>query len=274
MTSIYGFSFAMGKSAWSSLIASYLKAGRLPHQESEKIIGRLSFSSAILFGKFAMTKIRLLYAMQFRAVYNSRLSAEGRKITHRWRETVSSFSPRVCAARSGRFDWFVYTEAASNPPRICALLFDSKKHGIHLDTQAVAFPRAWGRLFKETSAICGLELLALVAFFGEYGPSLPDSSIWDYVDNDNCRSAVTRGDSNAEVIAVLSGRQWASLQRYNICIGFPRVPAKLSPAEWPARAKRIPFRPRRRRRFNAPAYFPAGLKPTSARLPSSFGFYS
>ena len=66
-------------------------------------------------------------------------------------------------------------------------------------------------------------------------------SIWIYMDDDNCLSALTRGDSNTEAIAVLAGRIWASLQRYHISAWFSRVPSNQNPAYLPTRKKTVPF---------------------------------
>ena len=49
------------RKAWSALIRSYLAQNRLSYQELEKLIGRLSFSQTLLFGKLAITQIPPLY---------------------------------------------------------------------------------------------------------------------------------------------------------------------------------------------------------------------
>ena len=80
------------KKAWSALILSYLSQGRISYQELEKLIGRLSFSQTLLFGKFARTQLRPLYQKLYRRVYNATLSAEERDVFSRWYETIIAFS--------------------------------------------------------------------------------------------------------------------------------------------------------------------------------------
>ena len=107
------------------------------------------------------------------------------------------------------------------------------------------FVRPWAFLFKDACLIFGLGLLALVAFFEDFSPRLAGRSIWIYMDN-NCLSAVTRGDSDTDAIAILVGRLWATLQRNRFCAWLPRVPSKRNPADFSTRAKRSPCASRRK----------------------------
>ena len=148
-------------------------------------------------------------------------------------------------------DWLLYTDAASNPPCICALLFVPRKGTNGLDSQRVAFVRPWAQLFRQTCLIFGLELLALAAFVEDFAPHLAGQSIWIYMDNNNCLSAMTRGDSNTEAVAILVGRIWGTLQRYHISAWFSRIPSKLNPADLPTRDKRLPFSAKTKGSFNS-----------------------
>ena len=76
-------------------------------------------------------------------------------------------------------------------------------------------------------------------------------SIWIYMDSNNCLSAVTRGDSNTEAIAILVGRLWATLQRNHIYSWFSRVPSKQSPGDLPTRNRRIPSPVSRKESFKS-----------------------
>ena len=164
----------------------------------------------------------------------------------------SSFSLRLSLfSLPPTHDWLLYTDAATNPPCICALLFDPRKAVAGLDTQRVAYVRPWTQLFKQTCLIFGLGLLALAAFVEDHGPRLAGKSIWIYMDNNNCLSAMTRGDSNTEAIAILVGRIWGTLQRYHISAWFSRIPSKLNPADLPTRNKRLPFSALKKGSFNS-----------------------
>ena len=108
-------------------------------------------------------------------------------------------------------------------PFLRALLFGPESTRLKLVTQCVAFVRPWAYLFKDTCLIFGLELLALTAFSEHHAPSLAGRSVWIYMDSNNFLSAVARGDSNIEEIAILGGRLWAAIQRYRICAWFSTV---------------------------------------------------
>ena len=168
-----------------------------------------------------------------------------------WLEMLSDFAPTICRPLSKRFGWLVYTDAATNPPCLCALLFDMKKRPSELDTVLTAFARPWNLLFKRTCLIFGLELLALAAFLEEKVPFLAGKTIWIYMGNNNCLAAVARGYSDAEAIAVLVCRIWRTLQRYQICAWFSRVPSKQYPADLPTRARKLPPPARRKASFKS-----------------------
>lgn len=126
-------------------------------------------------------------------------------------------------SRSETDDWIVYTDAATGPPSLCALLFDGKAKSSQLRTECSdRAPVTWSYLFRKTALIVGLELIALLAYFEDFAPSLRGKSCWVYLDNNNCLDALVRGDSNTDVIAVLVARFWQLAQRYDICLVFAR----------------------------------------------------
>ena len=90
----------------------------------------------------------------------------------RWRnEAISEFTPLLAPPRPARADWLIYTDAATDPPEISALIFNGKSAAAELDTcydQGLSV--VWNYLFRHTALIYGLELLALVAFFETHVP--------------------------------------------------------------------------------------------------------
>ena len=144
-------------------------------------------------------------------------------------EAIFAFPTRVCRPLSKKFDWPLYTDADTNPPRICALLFDPRKAETSLDAHLAAFVRPWAQLFKQTCLIFGSELLGLAAFAEDRGPRLAGQSIWIYMGNNNCLSAMTRGDSNTGAITVLVSRIRGTLQRYFITAWVSRIPPQGEP---------------------------------------------
>ena len=237
------------RSKWSSLLAAYLKAGSVSHRCLEKHLG---FPRTSVFGEFARAQMRPLYQKFYRRIYNARLSQLERGNLS-WRfAVIADFTPRLARVRPTRADWLIYTDAATDPPRLCALLFRGDCSFPLLDTLASAsVDLPWLYLFRHTALIFGLELLALVAFFELKSPFLRGTCCWIYLDNNNCLAALTRGDSNTEVIAILAALFWQIAQRYDICVWFSRVRSALNPADLPTRGRNLPFRPRNQCSFSS-----------------------
>ena len=103
------------RKACESLLADYIHRRSISHQELEKLIGRLSFSHTLLFGRFARTQIRPLYQQLRRRVYNARLSAPEEIAFRWWERAIRPFTPRTCVPCSHLCDWIVYTDAATTP---------------------------------------------------------------------------------------------------------------------------------------------------------------
>ena len=248
-----GISLPPEKAAkWATAIASLIKARSVSHQQLESLIGKLSFSQTQLFAKFARTQLRPLYQKLHRKVYNARLTDLELHTLRWWEVTIRSLTPRRVCTLPKSVKWILYTDAATNPPRICALLFEGTTSTTQLWGEwASDVPIAWCNIFHRTNLILGLELLALVAFFEQLAPRLSGQSVWVYVDNNNVLAAVTRGDSNTETVAVLVANLWDTLQRHSICAWFSRVPAALNPADLPTRGRMVPFPARFRGNFTS-----------------------
>ena len=170
------------------------------------MVERLNFSQTFPLGKLARTRARPLYQKLYRRVYSAALSAEERDVSQWRNEAIISPTPRFFRPISLKYDWLLYTDAAASPPCIGDLLFIPTQASISLGTRRVAFVRPRAHLFKQTCIIFGLELLALNAFVDDHGPRLHWKPIWINMENNNSPSAMTRGDSNTEAIAILVGR--------------------------------------------------------------------
>ena len=162
------------RTKWSQLIDSNLQTGRISHSCLEKLIGRLSFSLTSIFGKFARTQLRPPYQKFRRRVFNAQLSRHDRCTMEWWRHIIADFAHRIAAPFSPIADWAIYTDAASEPPAICALLFDGKSTRPRLMKECAAnVPVTWPYLFRRTNLIYGLELLALLAVLAEVKQLFP-----------------------------------------------------------------------------------------------------
>ena len=152
--------------AWDAHIISYLKADMLSYHELEKLIGRMSSLRAKSIEKFATTQIRPLYHKMYRMEYNARLTAPQRACCDWRRDAILSFSPGF-ARPAHRPLTSGSTQTPLQPRRASAHLFAPGGEEITLRRKVVSSPRAREYLFRDTCLIFGIELLALVAFYGE-----------------------------------------------------------------------------------------------------------
>ena len=174
-----------------------------------------------------------------RRVYNARIIASELAVFGWWESVIRSFS-RGYASHVSTFSTGLYIPMPPlpPPPRLCALRFIGdvrETQPVHQLSSSV--PTVWSYLFRSTCLIFGLGILALVAFLEETAAAMEGSYIWFYMDSNNSLSAMTRGDSNTDVIATLVSRAWELIQRHHIRARFSRVPSELNPADLPTRGR-------------------------------------
>ena len=202
------------RAAWAALLDDFIRTRSIKRQELEKLIGRLSFSQTLLFGKFARTQLLPLYQELNRRVYKARLT-DAETAVFSWRGGLFAPSPLGSAAPCAqKCAWLVYTDAGASHLYLCALRFKGTADEPRLVSQlASAAPAVWAYHFRSTCLIFSLELLYLVAFLEDEAPGLAGCSIWFYMGRNNSLSAMTRGNSNTAVIAVLVARAWELIHR-------------------------------------------------------------
>ena len=239
------------RQSWSGLIGGFLKEGRIPHSFLGNLIGKLAFAQTSLFRKFARTQMRQLLTKLNRRVYNAHLSAGKRLVCVCRARAISDFTPRLDIPRPRHPDWLIYTDAATDPPPLCALLFEGRRPTPRLRALCAStrVPATWQYLFRLTSLIYGLELLAIVLFMEDWVPFLQGRSCWIYLDNNNCLAVLVRGDSDTDAIAALVARFWHLAQLRNICVWFSRARSNINPADLPTRGRILPCVPRRKYGF-------------------------
>ena len=111
--------------------------------------------------------------MLYRKVPNAKLAALGDSTLRGRGGAIRPIAPRRVAVRPRISRWVVYTDAATQHPNPCALLFDASSPDFTWAGQWAADASApWCCLFRRTTLIFGPELLALVAFFGQISPRL------------------------------------------------------------------------------------------------------
>ena len=233
-----------------------------------KAYRRLLFSQTAVFGKFARTQLRTLYQKFNSRYFSSSLSPYEKLVFRRWKEVIEECAPRISIPRPRRPRWIIYTDAAATPPMLCALLFRGGRSSPVLHTACEArAPTIWSYFFRFAALIYGLELLALVLFFEDHAAFLKGSCCWVYMGNNNCLASLVRGDSNTGIIAILVARFWQLVQRFDICVWFPRVHSDLNPADLPTRGKKLPSRPRITKGFSSFRPLSARCRTAVAKLP-------
>ena len=118
------------KKAWSDLILSHiwLRTGSLTRNWKSWSVDRFPENAALR--QVCEDAAAPLYQKKYRRVYNSTLSAEERAVFSRRYDAIISFSPRIFRPLSRKFDWLLYTDAATNHPCIRALLVNPRKTSI------------------------------------------------------------------------------------------------------------------------------------------------
>ena len=115
---------------------------------------------------------------------------------------IRAISHRRLEIRPRMAHWLIYTDAATSPTKLCALLFEaSASRPSCLGQFSDAVPEDWVRLLRGAARIYGVELLALVAIVERLAPRLQGCCVWFYLGQNNLPPVVTRGDSNTCVIA-------------------------------------------------------------------------
>ena len=102
-------------------IAAIVKARCVSHQQLEGIVGELSFIQTQLFAKFGRAQLRPLYQKLYREVYNADLTDLELRIFKCWEVAIRSSTPMRFRSRPKSAQWILYTEEATNSPKIRAL---------------------------------------------------------------------------------------------------------------------------------------------------------
>ena len=197
-----------------SCIDGYLREGRASRGRPEELIGRISPRQTNIFGKFALRRFA-----HCTGNFAAASTALGCQI---WKGPPSAGGlppsptlPRVLPPLSHLKRVGAFTRAqiyaastlrsplsgvAKGPPT-CA---NTPSHTLGSEAVDVAGPY----LSRNNNLVFGPELMALVLFFEDCDPSPKVPCFWIYVGSNNCLSALWRGGSFTEVIAVLVARCW------------------------------------------------------------------
>ena len=144
-------------------ISDIIKARAASHRQAGKLIGKPPYAITRLFAKFARTQLRPIYQKLYRKAYCARLS----DVEHRtvgWRKvSIRPLTSRRAISRGKSTRWILYADAATDPPKIGALLSADTTPDAQIRGGGVALlahPRRG--LFRRSDAVLCLELLAVV----------------------------------------------------------------------------------------------------------------
>ena len=150
-------------------IRQLLDLGDIARQELESLIGKLSFSQAPIFGRFGRPMMAPLNGHLGSPNFHPLLPDRGRRGLQRWVVTLPDLrrSPAFGrAAQAGRADLTIFTDAATSPVKIAAVI---PERPLFVRERAVAAIKSelcgpnWGNLFGETDMIYGTKTIAPLA---------------------------------------------------------------------------------------------------------------
>ena len=229
---------------WADEIVACAQANAIQRDALEKLIGKISFSQTALFGKFPRTMISPLYKKLHAKQYRAFINLQEKRIFEWWASTIRSLKPRIATPKPKFPEFILYTDAATKTNTLAAILLRPQTFLKHSRVELVLtaeMPKAWATAFSSTNLIEGMEMLSVVAFLYEKGPSLEGKSLAIYVDNNCALSALVSGTAQSEVLANLVQLFWFYAQKYNIKIWLERAPSTKNIADLPTRSQRIPY---------------------------------
>ena len=95
---------------WVGQLLSFIKAGPISSNELGKLIGKMGFSQANSFGKFARAQMRPLYQKFYAKQYVAKRSTSDISISRWLASILSSLQPRIPGAIwCGRISFFILT---------------------------------------------------------------------------------------------------------------------------------------------------------------------
>ena len=227
---------------WADEVTVVIKNREIPAQELGDLIGNPGFSQTNLFGKFARTQLRPLYAKFYSMGFSPSLPNSEIRAFH-WRPTrLRSLQPRIPRPANRRRDLVVYTDAALLTRRIEDPSISARGHVIRADLLAVSTtPKAWFPRFNRRIPIVGVEMLGPMDFLRDASRFLRSKRINLYVDNDAASTALIRGDCADAFLSATIKVFRKLVEKLQLDIWVGRVGTSVNPAGLPTRKKNPPF---------------------------------
>ena len=215
---------------WPTLMRAYISAQSFDFKSLDKLIGRLSFASANIFGGFPRSLAKPLYDKRHSANFPDELDDD--LVTNlKWRlSALACELSRSVGNRPLYHRYIIYTDTSWKIPtqlgRIAAILIE-RQSGRIPEVLSSEFPLIVLKLFGKSPAIYGIELFALVADFSAWQDKLDGSQVAAYVDNDPSPNGLIRGTSKFHIAHNFTLRFWQLCGHRSISVWFERAPSQL-----------------------------------------------
>ena len=231
-------------SKWSALIESFISAQSIDSNSLDKLLGRLSFATTNIFGKFARAMAKPLYDLRHSPNFVESLDAELILNLRWWLSALADNLSRSVGTRPVFPRYIIYTDASwkssTQRGRIAAILIE-RQSGRIIEVLSSEAPLRVVKCFDRSSAIYGLELFALVAAFATWQDRLAGHQVSAYVDNDPSSNGLIRGAAKFSIAHNFILRFWQLCGRRLISVWFERVPSPVNLADLPTRFRSLPF---------------------------------
>ena len=229
---------------WSSLIESFISAQSIDSNSLDKLLGRLSFATTNIFGKFARAMAKPLYDLRHSPNFVEPLNDELTLNLKWWLSALVGDLSRSVGTRPVYPRYIIYTDASWKPStqkgRIAAILIE-RQSGRLIEVLSSEAPLRVVKYFDRSSAIYGLELFALVAAFATWQDRLAGRQVSAFVDNDPSSNGLIRGAAKFLIAHNFILRFWQLCGHRSISVWFERVPSPVNLADLPTRDRSLPF---------------------------------
>ena len=229
---------------WKRVLGHIFTQRRVTRAVLESVIGRLGFAQSAVFSRFARCMLQPLYAELYSLPFYT--VVHGKTLgTFKWRsEALSMLPPRVVSKRVRFPGFLLYTDASfeNGSGMLAAVLFDLAKPSTN-DDRAIdtaisgpTTPQMIG-MFRQTSTIFGLGLLALTMSLYQLRYKLASRPVIVFVGNNAALGSIAKGQTSGQTPHSYISGMWMLTAPLSISLWFGRVPSALNIADLPTRYK-------------------------------------
>ena len=251
-----GVTFTLDKdkrSKWLQQIDCAISDEYLDGGSAQKLSGRLSWATQLLFHRVGRAMIKPIFAQQ--TTHNGHVGPRLLSALKWWWE-VLAFD--VCESR----EWsrprdppcHLFVDAASSPPRLAAVLVkDGEVSYTDCSPCNALMTQLADRRDKQiTSLVCGVplrtsvpgccvlrwqEIMAIMMALSTFSADLTDRKVILFSDNRGAEATTAKGSAKAFDHNALVHEIWLHAMKYKIHLWVTRVPSKYNIADCPSRGR-------------------------------------